>query len=87
MMKNYLVSLIILILLGCSYDMQTYVDKPRTLLVDPLTVENKKALDALELMYLKKEITYDEYLKKKAVLEEDYARDVQRRERRIEDSR
>ena len=72
------------IFMGCSYDMQTYVDEPRTLFVDPLTVENTKALDTLEEAYLKKEISYDEYLKKKAMLEEDYAREVQKREKRIE---
>jgi len=86
-MKNYMVSIILLIIGGCSYDMQTYVDKPRTLLMDPLTVEHNKELDALEESYLKKEIGYDEYLQQKSILEEDYIRDVRRRERRIEDTR
>ena len=84
-MKNSIVILTFLIFIGCSYDMQTYVDEPRTLLVDPLTVENTKALDALEDAYLKKKISYEEYLKQKAILEEDYARDVQKREKLIGD--
>ena len=86
-MKKYIISGILLTLVGCSYDMQTYVDKPRTLLVDPLSVEHTKSLDALEESYLKKEISYDEYLKKKSTMEDDFVRDVQRRERRIEDAR
>jgi hypothetical protein len=86
-MKKFIVVGFVVMLVGCSYDMQTYVDKPQTLLEDPLSVGNKKALDALEQSYIKKEISYDEYLKQKSQLEDDYSRQVQERDHLIQNDR
>ena len=70
-------------ILGCSYGgdkIQTIMDDPKTLLEDPLSVEHQQALDDLEKEYLHQNITYAEYLERKKQIEEDYARDVQKRE-------
>lgn len=68
---------------GCSYGtekIKQYVDDPKSLLEDPLSVSHQQAMDDLESSYLRKKITYAEYLEKKKELEEDYTREVQKRE-------
>jgi len=89
MKKLFLIGLALMIL-GCSYGgdkIQGYLDEPRTLFEDPVSVEHQQALDDLERVYLRKEITYAQYLEKKKRLEEDYVRDIRGRETMIGDNR
>jgi len=72
---------------ACQYGPEkfaTVVDDPIRILEDPLTVEHKQAMADLEKSYLKKEITYAEYLDQKQMLEDEYTRQVQKRENWIE---
>ena len=72
---------------SCQYGsekFQSVMDDPMTLLEDPLTVEHKEAMTDLERAYLNDKISYGEYLEKKRLLEEDYAKEVQHREDWIE---
>ncbi len=75
---------------GCAYGQEKirgYLDDPKTLLEDPLSVEHQRALDDLERAYLHKEISYADYLERKRRLEEDYARAVKERRDTIENVR
>lgn len=86
-MKRILILCFLIVLVGCTYEgkkISTYVDSPRTLLEDPLSVDHQQALDNLESDYLQKKITYAEYLKEKQQLEDDYTREVQSRRDIIE---
>ena len=78
---------IIAILVGCSYTLEDYVDSPKTILEDPLSVKREEDLANLERKYLNKAITYDEYLKRKRQIEDKFAKDVQGRESSIHDTK
>jgi len=79
-MKKMLLVVFCGVLVGCSYGMRDYIDNPSTLLRDPLTYAHRQELNELERAYLRKEMTYAEYLEQKKQLEEDYDRKVQNRE-------
>ena len=84
-MKKAVVTLLLLVMIGCSSEkVQSYLSDPGTLLQDPLSVNHQKALDELEGAYLRKEMTYAEYLQKKKQLEEDYSRAATARKNIIE---
>jgi len=87
MMKFFILILSCLLVSACSYGeqrIQKVMDDPIELLKDPLTVEHKQAMTDLEQAYLNEDITYAEYLEQKKQLEEDYTRQVQKREAWIE---
>ena len=79
-MKTIIILSFCALLMGCSYGIEDYINDPRTILSDPLTVDHRQAVNDLERSYLRKEMTYAEYLHEKKEIEEDYARDVQKRE-------
>ena len=79
-MKKVLLSCLVFVFLGCSYEMETYIKKPGTILKDPLTVDYRQEMNDLERAYLRKEMTYAQYLDRKNELEESYAMRVQKRE-------
>ncbi|MCK5214548.1 MAG: hypothetical protein KAR05_04275 [Candidatus Omnitrophica bacterium] len=81
MKRCVLFILLVLFAVGCSNGgsrIKMYMDDPKTILEDPMSVNHQDALDNLESRYLRKEITYAEYLKKKRQLEEDYAKEAQK---------
>lgn len=89
-MKRLGIVLAFVFLAGCQYSserIKTYIDDPKTILEDPLSVEHQEAIDALERDYLQKKITYADYLDGKRQLEEDYSRGVQGRRDIIESPR
>ena len=86
-MKKMLTLFLVMFVLGCAQRLETYVDDPKTIFQDPLTVNHQDALDKLESRYLHKEVTYAEYLDRKKQMEEDYAGKVQMRKEIIEDTR
>ena len=86
-MKKILFYCLVVLCAGCAHSWETYVEDPKTLLEDPLTVNHQAALDDLESRYLHKEMTYAEYLDRKKRLEEDYAEKVQVRTDKIENDR
>jgi len=79
-MKKIFILVLCVALFGCSYTMKDYIENPTTILRDPLSYEHREDLNKLERAYLRKEMTYAQYLEKKKQLEEDYNRDVQNRE-------
>lgn len=79
-----------LLLIGCTYEgteLKEYFKHPRTLIKDPLFVEYKEKRDVLESSYLRKEITYADYVKGMEDLDEIYDKEVQERESKIINSR
>ncbi len=84
-MKKMLSFCLVFFLLGCAHRLETYIDDPKTIFQDPLTVNHQDALDKLERQYLHKDITYAEYLERKKQMEEDYSEKVQVRKGKIED--
>lgn len=87
MKKNVAFCFILVMFLGCSYNIEKVITDPVSILRDPHYAQYQKALDELESEYLQKNITYAEYLEKKNQLEEDYTREVQEREQEIESFR
>ncbi len=86
-MRRFFLILGCVVLASCQYGsdpLKTVMDDPITILEDPLTVEHKQAMADLERAYVKKEITYAEYLEQKQELEDDYTKAVQQRENWIE---
>ena len=70
---------------GCSGErILTMMDEPVKFLEDPLSVNYQNDLDALERRYLRKDISYVEYLEKKQRIEDDYARQEQKRRDTVE---
>ena len=84
-MNKMLSFCLVFFVLGCTQRLQTYVDDPKTIFQDPLTVNHQDALDKLESRYLRKEMTYAEYLDRKKQMENDYAEKVQVRQEKIDD--
>lgn len=84
MKKNYIVLILALFVVGCSgYTgqdrLKNFLVHPESWLRDPHFAEYKQKLDALESEYLRKEITYAEYVNKKNKLDAMYDREVQER--------
>ncbi len=88
-MKSFWVIMAVCLLsAGCHYggrNPQGYLEDPATLLEDPLSVDHQQELDELERRYLHKEITYAEYVEQKQQLEDDFVRDVRKREGRLDE--
>ena len=88
-MKKWLLFVLLTVFMGCEYGaekVRTYIDEPQTLIQDPHFMGYQEKMDALESSYLRKEMTYAEYLEQKKQLEEDYSREVQKRRETIESS-
>ena len=69
---------------SCADKIERYVDNPKTILEDPLTVNYQQDLEDLERKYLHKEISYGDYLEQKKRLDDTYSQKVQRRQQIIE---
>jgi len=83
-MKECLLIIALLVCaVGCNYNgpgLKGYLDDPSTILEDPLSIDHQQQVDDLESRYLTKEITYAEYVEQKQRLEDDFVRDVHKRE-------
>jgi len=85
-MKNIIVLFSAVIIAGCAYEgqrLREYFDSPRSFIRDPHFVDYKEKRDALESEYLQKGISYAEYVEQMDALDENYAREVQERDRKI----
>ena len=85
-MKKIIIGMLVLFLAGCSTvqdKIETYTDEPENFVKDPHFGGYKTSLDDLESRYLKKEITYADYLEKKKELDEQYNKEVQERTEKI----
>jgi len=82
-MKKAMMLILLLGLLGCAYEgerLSTYLEDPRAIIRDPHFGNYKEKRDALESQYLKKEITYAEYVGQMNELDDNYSREVQERD-------
>ena len=87
-MKNGVLILVCLAIAGCTYaddKIDGYLDDPKTLLEDPLTVDHERQLSELESRYLAQKITYAQYLEQKQQLQNGYIKDVRKREEILSD--
>jgi len=74
--------LALMVLSGCTYEGSTikdYLEDPRSIIRDPHFTQYKEERDKLERQYLKKEITYAEYVEQMDALDETYSKEVQER--------
>ena len=81
-MKKMIIFILAVGLLGCSYGKQHVeymLDNPPGVLADPLYEDYEAHLDALERQYLRKEISYADYVEQKQELEDQYARESNKR--------
>ena len=63
---------------------QDYLKQPHSLIRDPHFTGYKQSRDELESSYLKKEITYAEYIEQKTEMDNKYTKEVQKRNSIIE---
>lgn len=82
MIKKSIVLLCLLGIFGCSYG-QNYLENPETFIRDPHFTSYKKNRDDLESSYLRKEITYAEYIEQRDQLDEKYSQEVQERNSKV----
>ncbi len=71
------------LLAGCTYEgkaLNEYVEKPQTIITDPQFETYKEKRDELERHYLRKEITYADYVQKTKELDDAYSKEVQKRD-------
>ncbi len=72
---------------GCSYEgrgLGSYLNEPSTIIEDPHYSSYKEKKDAMESKYLRKEITYSEYLDETQKLDDMYAQEVDERTKIID---
>lgn len=84
--RLFIIQLAAILLCGvsCADKIEKYLDDPKTLLEDPVSVNHQQALDDLERSYLRKEMTYAEYLQQKKQIEDAYTLQVEKRQQIIE---
>ena len=85
-MKKIIIGVLALFLAGCSAvqeKIETYSDEPENLVKDPHFADYKTRLDELESSYLKKKISYAEYLERKKEIDEQYNKEVKERTEKI----
>ena len=78
MMKKILMVICALMLSGCAYG-KGYLENPESFIRDPHFTEYKNKRDALESTYLRREITYAEYIEQRDKLDNKYDQEVQER--------
>ncbi len=81
-MKKGFIVLCAVMLFGCAYG-QEYLENPRSFIRDPHFTKYKENRDDLERSYLHKEITYAEYIEQKDTLDDNYTKEVQKRNKII----
>jgi len=84
MMKKSFLLIPLLIFLGCSYLQGDYdIENPQSFFKDPHYLAYKDKRDALESLYLKKEISYSAYIEQRDALDSKYDQEVIVRENKI----
>lgn len=80
-MKKFIWILALLLLAGCTYQGggEYALDDPESLIKDPHFTHYQEKRDALESRYLKKEITYADYLEQVKELDDTYTQEVEKR--------
>ena len=81
-MKNILLLFLIIVISGCTYEgekISNYIDDPKLFIRDPHFMHYKEKRDDLERRYLRKKITYAEYIEQRQKLDDQYDSDVNRR--------
>ncbi len=76
-----------ILLVGCSYkgkSLESYVYDPASIIQDPHYTGYKEKRDSLESQYLRKEITYADYLKQVEELDGKYNGEVKNREMKLD---
>lgn len=81
-MKNWNLLFVVLFIVGCSYG----VDRISTLVKDPDFAAYQEKKDDLESRYLRKQITYAQYLSQKKQLDDQYTKGVQHRQALADDA-
>lgn len=87
-MKKIIVLFLAVVVMGCAYEGQKiseYFKSPKTFIRDPHFVKYRDQRNALESEYLQKKISYAEYIQQRDALDENYAKDVQERDQKIEE--
>jgi len=87
-MRKFMMIFLLVGLVGCAYEgekVRTYFDEPQLFIRDPHFRNYKQAIDDLESQYLKKDISYAEYVEQKEKLDTKYSREVQERNQKIEE--
>lgn len=79
-MRQTVIFLCLIFLTGCAEKIESIIDDPGTLLKDPGFAGYQQRLDELESRYLRKEMTYAEYLEKKKAIEDNYEQEVKKQE-------
>ena len=82
-MNYFIIIFSLLLSAGCTYtgqNPQTYIDEPETILQDPHYGSYQQQSDDLERQYLEKKITYADYLEQKKALDDQYSKDVKKRD-------
>lgn len=79
MMKRFVMGILMLSLCGCTYGVREF----KGIVSDPHYAQYQAQLDDLESSYLKGSLTYPEYLERKKVIDDNYAKEVQQREEKI----
>ncbi len=87
-MKKMIVLFLAVIVTGCAYQGQKvreYFKSPKAFIQDPHFVKYREQRNALESQYLQKKISYAEYIQQRDALDENYEKDVQERDQKIEE--
>ena len=83
MKKAGMFIVLFLLCAGCTYEgrkLSEYIEEPQTIIKDPQFETYQEKRDALEKQYLRKKITYAEYVEKTEELDAAYSKEVQKRE-------
>lgn len=81
-MKFAIMFVVVLALAGCTHD-----NPVQHLIQDQEFAGYKETLDQLEKDYLRKRITYADYLQKKQQVDEEYQKQIETRRHQLENSR
>ena len=86
MIKKLAIFSVMVFLIGCAYEGQnlnTLFSDPKSWVQDPHFTDYKNKRDDIESQYLKKELTYAQYLENLKELEDTYSQEVQERNEKI----
>lgn len=83
MKKPVMFIALLLLCAGCTYEgrkLSEYIEEPQAIIKDPQFETYQEKRDALESRYLRKEITYADYVEKTEELDTSYSKEVQKRD-------
>lgn len=86
MIKKLCLCLCVLSLVGCAYEgrkLSDYLENPRSFIRDPHFADYKAKRDAVELQFLNKEITYAQYIEQMDELDNQYTKEINERNEKL----